>query len=284
MMGAMLVRHEPTGASAVRHELAADLQGRGVAPQHVHDATLVTSELLGNARPLYEEVAADLWRAYAADAGTVDALTGLWNGPDALAADLPALCGPLTLLPPAPADDDGEGERRIAVEATRAGRAAHLVEAYGLYGAEARAAIAAAFDGKVFDGRRAKRPSFDKAFAELEAGMAPAQWPRTDKTHVQKLLPETLVGFCKDGEAARVPESPLFDALRAWCGWSWVAPSPAAAPGVLQRTGSSSARGQAQSAAQRAAPRQRCEGVRDGSPKGARRAAARCAARQPARR
>ena len=73
-------------------------------------------------------------------------------------------------------------------------------------------------------------------------------------------------------------------ALRAWCGWSWVAPSPAAAPGVLQRTGSSSARGQAQSAAQRAAPRQRCEGVRDGSPKGARRAAARCAARQPARR
>lgn len=178
---------------------------------------LHASELLGNARPLYEEVAADLWRAYAADAGTVDALTGLWSGPDALAADLPALCGPLTLLPSAPADDDGEGERRIAVEATRAGRAAHLVEAYGLYGAEARTAIAAAFDGKVFDGRRAKRPSFDKAFAELEAGIAPAQWPRTDKTHVQKLLPETLVGFCKDGEAARVPESPLFDALHAWC-------------------------------------------------------------------
>jgi exodeoxyribonuclease V beta subunit len=176
---------------------------------------LQAGELLGNARALYEELAADIWRAYAADAGTTGVLTGLWSGPDALAADLPALCGPLPLLPAAPVDD--ASERQVAVDATRAGRAAHLVEAIGLYGADARTAIAAAFDGKVFDGRRAKRPSFDKAFVELQAGIALAQWPRTDKTHVQKLLPETLVGFCKDGDAARVPQSPLFDALRDWC-------------------------------------------------------------------
>jgi len=176
---------------------------------------LQAGELLGNARALYEELAADLWRAYAADTGTVDALTGLWSGPDALAADLPALCGPLPLLPAAPVDDGSE--RQVAVDATRAGRAAHLVEAIGLYGADARAAIAAAFDGKVFDGRRAKRPSFDKAFAELQAGAALAHWPRTDKTHVQKLLPGALVGYCKDGDAGRVPVSPLFDALRDWC-------------------------------------------------------------------
>ena len=49
MVGAMLVRHEPTGASTVRHELAADLEDRGVAPSRIHDATLVTSELIGNA-------------------------------------------------------------------------------------------------------------------------------------------------------------------------------------------------------------------------------------------
>lgn len=60
---------------------------------------LQAGELLGNARALYEELAADIWRAYAADAGTAGVLTGLWSGPDALAADLPALCGPLPLLP-----------------------------------------------------------------------------------------------------------------------------------------------------------------------------------------
>ncbi|MEL1263427.1 exodeoxyribonuclease V subunit beta [Pseudoxanthomonas putridarboris] len=61
-------------------------------------------ELLGNARELYAELAADLWRVHAADAESADALAGLWSGPDALAADLPALCGPLPLYPQAPAD------------------------------------------------------------------------------------------------------------------------------------------------------------------------------------
>ncbi|HEV7272380.1 exodeoxyribonuclease V subunit beta [Pseudoxanthomonas sp.] len=172
-------------------------------------------ELLANTRALHADLAADLWRAYAADPATVDALAGLWSGPDALAEDLPALCGPLPLLPPAPSGDDSE--RQIAVQATRAGRAAHLVDAIGLHLADARAAIAAAFDHKVFDGRRARRPSFDKAFEELQAGAALAEWPRTDKTHVQKLLPDALRGFCKDTGDARVPASPLFDAWRDWC-------------------------------------------------------------------
>jgi exodeoxyribonuclease V beta subunit len=173
------------------------------------------AELLGNARDLYAEVAADLWRVHAADPATVDALVGLWKDPDALAEDLPALCRPLPLYPAVPAELDRE--RQVAVDATRAGRAAHLVEAIGLYMADARAAIAAAFDGKVFDGRRARRPSFDKAFDELQAGAVLADWPRTDKTHLQKLLPEALLGYCKEGQEDRVPASPLFDALRDWC-------------------------------------------------------------------
>ncbi|MBL8257767.1 MAG: UvrD-helicase domain-containing protein [Pseudoxanthomonas mexicana] len=172
-------------------------------------------ELLGNASALYADLAADLWRTYAADMATVDALTGLWDGPEALAGDLPALCGPLPLLPPAPAGDDGE--RQVAVQATRAGRAAHLVDALRLHLADAQAAIAVAFDQKVFDGRRARRPSFDKAFEELQAGAALADWPRTDKTHVQKLLPDALRGFSKAADDSRVPASPLFDAWRDWC-------------------------------------------------------------------
>jgi len=188
-----------------------------VLREHALDAGqgFEAGELLGNTRALHADLAADLWRAYAADPATVDALAGLWSGPDALADDLPALCGPLPLLPPAPSGDDGE--RQVAVQATRAGRAAHLVDAIGLHLADAQAAIAAAFDHKVFDGRRARRPSFDKAFEELQAGAALAEWPRTDKTHVQKLLPDALRGFCKDGSDPRVPVSPLFDAWRDWC-------------------------------------------------------------------
>ena len=64
---------------------------------------LAAVELLGNARDLYAEVAADLWRVHAADPETADALIGLWKDPDTLAEDLPALCKPLPLYPAAPA-------------------------------------------------------------------------------------------------------------------------------------------------------------------------------------
>lgn len=208
-------------AAAEETDLAAIFTIHGfcarVLREHALDAgqDFDAGELLGNTHALYAKIAADLWRTYAADPGTVDALTGLWSGPDALAEDLPALCGPLPLLPPAPSDDGGD--RQVAVQATRAGRAAHLVDAIGLHLADAQAAIAAAFDHKVFDGRRARRPSFDKAFDELQAGAARAEWPRTDKTHVQKLMPEALRGFCKDADDARVAASPLFDAWRDWC-------------------------------------------------------------------
>lgn len=48
-MGAMLVRHEARSASAVRHELALDLDGHGVDRDGIDAATLVASELVGNA-------------------------------------------------------------------------------------------------------------------------------------------------------------------------------------------------------------------------------------------
>lgn len=48
-MASMLVRHEPASAARVRHELATALTQRGVPPESVDEAALVTSELLGNA-------------------------------------------------------------------------------------------------------------------------------------------------------------------------------------------------------------------------------------------
>ncbi|MCD9029026.1 exodeoxyribonuclease V subunit beta [Luteimonas sp. BDR2-5] len=168
-------------------------------------------ELLANLRELHEELAADLWRMQGSDDASLDALTGLWRTPDALAADLHALAGDLPLLPP-PAADTGADPRPA-----RDAAATRLLQAIDADIAEAQAQVASAFERKVFDGRRAKRPSFDKAFDELLAGRAAAHWPRTAKTHLQKLLPEHLPGFCKDGQQDRAPCSPLFDALQVWC-------------------------------------------------------------------
>lgn len=169
-------------------------------------------ELLASLRELHAELAADLWRVLGTEEPVLDALTGLWRDPDILASDLRVLAGELPLLPLA--DTDAGTDPRPARDAA----ARQLLQAIDANLADAQALIATAITSKTFDGRRAKAPSFEKAFAELLAGSAQGQWTRSDKTHLQKLLPEALLGFCKDGQHARVPRSPLFDALRAWCG------------------------------------------------------------------
>ena len=166
--------------------------------------------LLPSERELHEELAADLWRVHANDPATVDALTWLWSSPEALAVDLSTLIKPLPLLPARPTRtfDDPAPQLRLT--------AAALAEAIQTHVEDAQAQIAVAFDRKVFDGRRAKRPSFDKAFGELLAGRSAQHWPRGDKSHLGKLLPVQLLAFCKDGMEGQCPASPLFDALQAW--------------------------------------------------------------------
>ncbi len=166
--------------------------------------------LLPSERALHEELAADLWRVHANDAATVDALTWLWSSPEALAGDLTTLIKPLPLLPARPTHtfDDPAPQLRLA--------AAALADAIETHAEDAQAQIATAFDRKVFDGRRAKRPSFDKAFGELFAGRSAQHWPRGDKSHLGKLLPVQLLAFCKDGMDGQCPVSPLFDALQRW--------------------------------------------------------------------
>ncbi len=166
--------------------------------------------LLPSERELHEELAADLWRVHANDPATVDALTWLWSSPEALAGDLSTLIKPLPLLPARPTRtfDDPAPQLRLT--------AAALAEAIQTHVEDAQAQIAVAFDRKVFDGRRAKRPSFDKAFGELLAGRSAQHWPRGDKSHLGKLLPVQLLAFCKDGMEGQCPASPLFDALQAW--------------------------------------------------------------------
>ena len=166
--------------------------------------------LLPSERELHEELAADLWRVHANDPATVDALTWLWSSPEALAGDLSTLIKPLPLLPARAARtfDDPAPQLRLT--------AAALAEAIQTHVEDAQAQIAVAFDRKIFDGSRAKRPSFDKAFGELLAGRSAQHWPRGDKSHLGKLLPVQLLAFCKDGMEGQCPASPLFDALQAW--------------------------------------------------------------------
>src|SRR5690606_37879286 len=171
-----------------------------------------TQELLANLQPLHVEVAADLWRLHADDPEALDALTSLWNGPDALAADLRALLRDLPLLPEPPSSATGD-DPHATYEAAGSG----LVQAIAASVDDAQARVAQAFDGKVFDGRRARRASFDKAFDELRSGRSATHWPRGKTSHLSKLLPAQMLAFCKDGQAGKVPASPLFDALQAWC-------------------------------------------------------------------
>jgi exodeoxyribonuclease V beta subunit len=174
---------------------------------HAFDAP----ELLADDRELRAELAADLWRAHAADDAGAEDLVALWKGGyEELAKDLPALLRELVLLPPdAPLPPDPAPSLQVAADALTLAIDAHFDDA--------QAQVARAFDGKVLDGRRARRASFDKAFDELLSGRVDGHWPRTDKTHLQKLLPTQLLDYCKDGQQANVPASTLFDALDTWC-------------------------------------------------------------------
>lgn len=167
-------------------------------------------ELLANDRELLGEVAADLWRQRAADAVMAEDLIALWSGgPDALASDLRALVRHWQLLPsPAPPVPDPTPIRHAAAQA--------LVAALHAHGGTAYDAIASAFDNKVFDGRRARRASFEKAFEQLWNGSADAHWVLDEKGHLDKLLPARMREFCKDCAHDRVPCSPLFEALQVW--------------------------------------------------------------------
>ncbi|MET0327296.1 MAG: exodeoxyribonuclease V subunit beta [Luteimonas sp.] len=172
--------------------------------------TFAPPELLASDRALREELAADLWRSAAADADDAVLLMGLWKGgPDDMARDLGPLIREPVLRPPVtPPQPDPRPARDAAAQLLIAAIDAHI--------GEAQTAIAAAFDGKIFDGRRARRPSFDKAFQTLRDGRALAHWVLDDKSHLDKLLPARLLDFCKEETQSKVPCSPLFDALHTW--------------------------------------------------------------------
>jgi len=170
--------------------------------------TLATTELLTDTQALYAELAADIWRRYSSQKAHLETLTGLWKTPEALAEHIPYLAGELPLYPPLPDTvlDDPSAELEAA--------ATSLVVVVADHFNTAKEKINEAYANKIINGQKAKRPSFDKAFIELQAGCALQHWPLEKNSHLNKLAANQLAHLCNKGK--QPPSSPLFDAVQKW--------------------------------------------------------------------
>src|SRR5690606_26914509 len=125
--------------------------GRGFAP----------AELLTSHAELYAAIAADLWRAHALDADTVDDLGALCpQGPDALADDLPALVREEVLLPAPPASLPDPGPMLQAA-------AQKFAEAARTHGDAFRDDLLRAVDSEILNKNSYKAEWIEALFAEL---------------------------------------------------------------------------------------------------------------------
>lgn len=166
--------------------------------------------LLANDRDLREEVATDLWRAHAMDAAAVDDLAALWKeGPQALAADLPALLREPVLLPPAlPLPPDPAPMLEVAGQALVAGFRAH--------GDDFRAAMLAAVEAKVLNGNSYRADWID-ALWQAWAGWCVAGDPAAPlDERIARLTAEALSAKTNKGKEAQTPASPLCALITAY--------------------------------------------------------------------
>ncbi|MGH8078873.1 MAG: UvrD-helicase domain-containing protein, partial [Lysobacter sp.] len=172
--------------------------------------TFIAPEMIGSDRELRNEIAADLWRSLGTDPVFAELLQAHWpTGPEALATDLGALLRAPTLLPPAPMDTpDPLPKLQQAAVALR--------EAIAQHGDDARSRLDAALSIGVIDGRKAKKPSYEKAWLSLTDGAASGRWSRESGGHLDKLTPLRLRECAKAGREQELPTSPVFTALGDW--------------------------------------------------------------------
>jgi exodeoxyribonuclease V beta subunit len=166
-------------------------------------------QMIGSDRALHDELAADLWRGFGADALAAELLQSLWSGgPKALARDLDALLRAQRLLP---AHADAGPDPLVQLQASFAA----LRDAFDRSGCDARIALDAAIADKRIDGRKARAASYDKAWAGLASGLRNGTLVRSEP-HLDKLTPLRLRECAKAGCEDRLPTSAVFDALGAW--------------------------------------------------------------------
>ncbi|WP_234446537.1 exodeoxyribonuclease V subunit beta [Luteimonas sp. MC1750] len=168
-------------------------------------------ELLTSDAPLYEAIAADLWRTHGSDGEAADDLLALWpQGPPSLACDLPLLVREDTLRPmlsELPADP--------APRLHATGEA--LAEAFRADGDDFRASLVSAVEGKVLHGGSYKAAWIAELFDSLR------QWCHAGErgtpfqhAKLPQLTRDTLQQRTSVKHAGRTPDSPVCDAVPAY--------------------------------------------------------------------
>src|SRR5690606_34273786 len=165
-------------------------------------------ELLTSDADLHAAIAADLWRAHAVDADSVDDLCVLWQqGPGALAKDLPALVREETLLPAPPASLPDPGPMLQAA-------AQAFAEAARTHGDGFRSELLRAVEGKVLHGGSYRAEWIEDLFAQLSRWCARAEpAARFHHDKLGQLHRDTLLLRTSKAGAGRTPDSPLCDAV-----------------------------------------------------------------------
>lgn len=179
--------------------------------------TFAAPELLANDRELLAEVAADLWRARAADAAMAEDLVALWpGGPEALAADLRELVRHPTLLPaPEPPGQDGDGAAPLQA-LQDAGIA--LAAAFHAHGTACFEAVAAAIEGGVLSKVSYKTEWLASLWQWFEDfATAPAMDLPPHPKLVKLSVAELSAGTKKDF-VGRTPTSPLTHEIDGYLG------------------------------------------------------------------
>ncbi|MCE7032310.1 UvrD-helicase domain-containing protein [Lysobacter sp. GX 14042] len=168
---------------------------------------LDTPTVLTSDAALREELAADLWRHFAADPQWIDPLARLWSAPPQLAADLRVLLSREPLLPAPPTTevaDPGPGLEAAA-------RA--LCAAFAEHGDSFRAELAQAIDQRVLNGSVYKTAWLDKCWAALDQWSVAGDFHAALAAETRRLCSATLREKTNKAAAGRTPESPLCGAM-----------------------------------------------------------------------
>jgi exodeoxyribonuclease V beta subunit len=166
-------------------------------------------EMIGSDRPLHDELAADLWRGFGADALDAQLLQALWHTPAALAKDLDALLRATRLLP-----EPGASVPDPWPQLQRA--AAALREAFAEHGDDLHAQLLAAIAGKVIHGNTYKATLPDELWRALRRWCAHGDGDREIDHRIDRLTPARLRDKTNKGKHHATPASPLCDAVAAW--------------------------------------------------------------------
>ncbi len=169
--------------------------------------TFAAPELLANTRELHDALAADLWRTEAATAAGAEDLQRLWSGgPEALAADLPALLRATDLRP---TDETSGEDPRTRLHTS----AADLASAFLAHGERFLADLLAAIEHKVLNGNAYRSAWILELWAHWRAWAEQGDPEAPLDERLARLTADALQAKTNKAHAGRTPASPLSEAI-----------------------------------------------------------------------